>query len=105
MDLLGLGEIVRAKRELCGTEDLDVLAILPAELDFGLEVMAVDHRAVNGGCGQARRLALIAQNSFDERLVNIYFRYHPRAHDTAVFANEADARNWLDRGQPGPSLV
>lgn len=104
LDLAGLGEVVHAKRALCHTEELDVLAVLPYELDFDLNVLSVDHHLLNGGCGLARRLALAAQSPFNERLATIYFRYHPREHETAVFLGEADARKWLTGGIPQPSL-
>lgn len=104
LDLAGLGELVHAKRALCHTEELDVLAVLPPEVDFELNVLAVDHHEANGGCGLARRLALAAQSAFNERLANIYFRYHPRANETMVFLAEADARKWLTESMPQPSL-
>lgn len=103
LDLEGMGEVVRAKRALCHSEERDVLAILPPDVDFELNVLSVDHHLVNGGCGLARRLALAAQSTFNERLVNIYFRYHPRENETAVFLEEADARHWLAKA-PLPSL-
>ncbi len=95
LDLEGMGEVVRAKRALCHSEERDVLAILPHDVDFELNVLSVDHHLVNGGCGLARRLALAAQSPFNERLANIYFRYHPRENETAVFLEETDARKWL----------
>lgn len=95
VNIAGMGEVVRAKSDLCSTEALDVLAILPEELDMDLNVLAVDHHEVNGGCGLARRLALVANSSFNTELAGIYFRYHPRSHETKVFLHEADARRWL----------
>ncbi len=104
LDLSALGEVVHAKRVLCSTEELDVLAVLPPEVDFELSVLSVDHHALNGGCGLARRLALAAQSPFNERLATIYFRYHPREQSTAVFLEEADARKWLTEGVAQPSV-
>ena len=90
-----MNEVVRAKSDLCAVEELDVLAVLPEGLELELNVLAVDHHKVNGGCGLARRLALVANSTFNERLASIYFRYHPRSHETKVFIEEADARLWL----------
>ena len=104
LDVAGIGEVVHAKRALCGSDEFDVLAILPPEVDFELNVLATTHDAANGGCGLARRLALAAQSPFNERLANIYFRDHPRDNETAVFLNEVDAREWLARTLPEPSL-
>ncbi len=104
LDAEGLGEIVHAKQELCATEEADILVLLPQELDFDLNVLAIDHREVNRGCGLSRRLALAASSPFNERLASIYFRYHPREEETAVFIDEADARAWLTQAMPQPSL-
>jgi len=103
LDVTGMAEIVHAKRTLCGRQEIDVLAILPPELDFELNVLSMDHHAAHGGCGNAHRLAFAAQSSFNERLTNIYFRYHPRQHPTGIFLTEADARKWLATKLPTPS--
>jgi hypothetical protein len=63
----------------------------------------VDHDVENGGCGNAARLAFATQSSFNERLTNIYFRYHPRQQPTGIFVSEADARKWLSTGLLTPS--
>lgn len=95
LDAEGLGEMVRAKHRLCAEQPADILLVFPSEVDFDLNVLSMDHRALHGGCGLAGRLALAAQSAFNERLAGIYFRYHPRDTDTAVFVEEGDARAWL----------
>jgi len=104
LDAEGIGEIVRAKNQLCADHAADVLMVHPPEIDFALSVLSIDHHAVNGGCGLARRLAFAAQSPFNERLARIYFSYHPREEETAVFLQESDARAWLTQGMPQPSL-
>lgn len=103
LDVAGISEIVHAKRALIAGKNMDVLAILPPELDFDLNVLSIDHNALNGGCGGAQRLALAAQSTFNERITGIYFRYHPRQHDTGIFLTEDDARKWLATKLPEPS--
>jgi len=95
LDVEGMTEIVLAKRRM-GGRGMGLLAILPPELDFDLNVLTVDHHAANGGCGTVERIAFATQNSFNERLATIYFRYHPRPHPTGIFVSEADARKWLE---------
>lgn len=104
LDAEGIGEIVRAKHQLCATSATDVLMVLPPDIDFELSVLAIDHHAANGGCGLARKLAFAAQCPFNERLARIYFRYHPRSGETAIFLDESDARAWLTQDMPLPSL-
>ena len=103
LDVAGMSEIVQAKRTLIAGKKIDVLAVLPPEIDFELNVLSVDHAAEHGGCGTGGRLALAAQSAFNERISNIYFRYHPRETSTGIFISEADARKWLDTKLPTPS--
>lgn len=49
-------------------------------------------------------MAFAAQSPFNERMANIFFRYHPQPHPTAVFLEVADARTWLTTAAPQPSL-
>ncbi len=96
LDVRGLGEIVNAKRALCGADSPDVLAVTPPELDFDLNVLSVDHGKAHGGC-PTRRLAFAGQSALNERLAGLYFSYFPRQHETRVFLAEEEARHWLDR--------
>jgi len=97
LDAEGLGEVIMVKRQLCGKDQADILIVFPADLDFALNILTVDHSGVQGGCAESRRLAFVAQSSINQRLAEIYFRYYPRQHETQVFLEEADARAWLDQ--------
>lgn len=97
LDAKGIGEVIMAKRSLCRTDEPDILAVIPAELDFALNVLSMDHSALQGGIARGRRLAFVANNSLNQRLAEIYFRYYPRAHETEVFMHEADAKDWLNK--------
>lgn len=96
LDVRGLGEIVNAKRTLCGADSPDVLAVTPPELDFDLNVLSVDHGKAHGGCS-TRRLAFAGQSALNERLASLYFSYFPRQYETRVFLEETEARHWLDQ--------
>lgn len=104
LDAAGIGEMVQAKRALTGALEADVLTVVPPDLEFEIAVLAMDHHAVHGGCGGSRRLAFVAGSSLNLRLADIYFRYHPRPHETALFMEEDEARRWLDAAVPSPSL-
>ncbi|MEX1132635.1 MAG: hypothetical protein WEC15_05375 [Flavobacteriales bacterium] len=96
LDAAGIGEVMNAKRTLGQDKEYDVLAVLPAEMDLEINVVSMDHHALNGGCSGSRRLAFAALCGMNQKLAEIYFRYHPRPHETAVFASEGDARDWLN---------
>lgn len=96
LDPEGLGEVIRSKRALCGSDRPDVLAVLPGKPEFTLDAIAVDHHAVNGGCAGSRRLAFVGECALGRRLLEIYFKYHPREHETRIFSSEVEAARWLD---------
>lgn len=104
LDSTGLQELHEAKRQLCGTEQPDMLAVFPPEIEFDMSVLLSGHRPVSAPQGLVRRLALAASSAFNRDLAEIYFRYHPREHDTAIFVDEAEARAWLAGQVPVPSL-
>ncbi|MBP6392018.1 MAG: hypothetical protein KA175_03960 [Flavobacteriales bacterium] len=95
LDVQGLGEIVHAKNHLGQGLNPDVLAVAPPELDFELNVLHMDHAVGHGVKCNSNRLAFAAQSEMNERLASIYFSYHPRKEETAVFLQEKDARAWL----------
>ena len=103
LDVKGLMEIVKAKRGMIANGNADVLAILPPDFDFELNVLSMAPAALEGGSCNAKRLAFAAQSTFNERLASIYFKDQPREHPTGVFLNEEDARTWLSTGIPMPS--
>ena len=98
-----IDDVIKAKQRMC-LDAVDILAIMPPEVDLELNVMSMDNDALNHTCGHSRRLAFAAQSPFNERLATIFFRYHPRPHPTAVFLDIADARAWLTSTAPQPSL-
>jgi hypothetical protein len=98
-----IDEVIKAKQRMC-LDAVDILAIMPPEVDLELNVMSMDHDALDHTCGHSRRLAFAAQSPFNERMATIFFRYHPRPHPTAVFLEVADARAWLTTAAPQPSL-
>ena len=95
LDAEGIGEVMRAKRDLGEGQVYDVLALLPPDMDLEIKVISIDHHALSGGCENSRRLALAAQSRMNQKLAEIHFRYHPRPYETAVFMNEGEARTWL----------
>jgi hypothetical protein len=103
LDAPAIAAVMEAKQRLCVEGGLDVLATLPPDMDYDTRALLMDHHRINGGCGCSRRLAMAAGSAFNQRLANIYFRYHPREHETAVFVAEEDARAWLS-GSPTLSL-
>ena len=104
LDAAGMGEVIHAKKALCAEGTPDVLAVLPADMEVDIRAVTVDHHALHGHCGNARRLAVVAMGPLNPRLAEIHFRYHPREHATEIFTDEVDARKWLATAAPQPSI-
>ena len=100
----GLGEAIMAKRELCGADGVNVLMILPADMEVDIRAVTADPQAVIGPCKSSMRTAVVAGGGLNPKLVAIHLRYHMYDHPTEVFTEEADARAWLSREAPKPSL-
>lgn len=100
LDPQGMGEVLAAKQSLDGEHTFDVLVVMMPETDMELNVIAIDHQGLHGGCGSSRRLAFAAHSSLNKEFAEIYFRYHPRAFETAVFMEEHEARAWLNADAP-----
>lgn len=104
LDAAGIGEVIAAKRTLCAEGEPDVLAVVGSDVDVDMRVVNVDLHAMHGGCGNARRLAVVTGDELYAKLAEIHFRYFPRDYETSVFRNEEDARAWLANKAPQPSL-
>lgn len=104
LDAHGIGEVIAAKRVLCADGEPDVLAVLAPDMDLDVRVVHMDHHAMHGTCGNARRLAFVSPNDANARMAEIHYRYHPREYATEVFGTEEDARKWLANEAPQPSL-
>lgn len=96
LDIDGISQVIQAKCQLCRTDEPNILAVLPPDLDFALNVLSVDHSAVNGGCSASSRLAFVAPSSLNRRLAEIYFRYYPSLREIKIFKDEDEARSWLN---------
>jgi|GEM_PF-4214309 hypothetical protein len=95
VDVVSIGEVIAAKRALCSKEGSDVLMCMAPGSELDVRVVHTDHHLVHGTCDNARRLAFVASDEVNARMVEIHFRYHPRPYDTEVFADEDEARKWL----------
>lgn len=104
LDVAGVGEMILAKRALCPAGRPDLLMVLPAEAEVDPRVMTVDQEELMGPCERCGRMAVVAPDDLHARMVEIYFRYHPREEATEVFRCEEDARRWLANEAPRPSL-
>jgi hypothetical protein len=95
IDLSGLHDILLERQRMCNGEPYDVLAIIPPDTDFEMNVMTQDHYRGLGLERCTRKVAWAASDMLSERMASLYFAYFPQPFPTRVFSDEAEARQWL----------
>ncbi|MFZ1688911.1 MAG: hypothetical protein WAU70_15910 [Flavobacteriales bacterium] len=95
VDRAGIDEILNERKRICPEGPRSILAIIPGEPDFDLDVVTTDHYAGRDLENCTRALAIAASHSISERMAGLFFAYFPQAFATKVFSTEGDARRWL----------
>lgn len=104
VDRAGIDEILNERKRICPEGSRNILAIIPGEPDFDLDVVTTDHYAGRGLENCTRALAIAATSSINERMAGLFFAYFPQAFATKVFSGEEEARRWLKDQIAPPSL-
>lgn len=95
VDRAGIEEILNERKRICPEGPRNILAIIPGEPDFDLDVVTTDHYAGSGLENCTRALAVAATSTINERMAGLFFAYFPQAFATKVFSEEVEARRWL----------
>lgn len=80
---------------MMGSVPYATLTTIPADVDFQLETMRVDHASADSSVGQVVASAIVARSNMIERLIHVYFKYFPKLHHILVTDKEEEARTWL----------
>lgn len=97
IDLPGFAENKRARLELTQGMPCVMLSIIPRDMDFDMEVTAVDHFGPERGQDTLRALAVVVHDSMAEMVTKLFFTYFPTVFRTQVFNQETEARRWLEQ--------
>ena len=95
MDLIGFKENREARFSLTGVSPHVMLSVMPSNIDFDVQVTAVDHFAPERGTESLMALAVVAQDNVAEMVTKLYFSYFPPEFRLRIFAAEPEARAWL----------
>ena len=104
VDRAGIDEILNERKRICPEGTRNILAIIPGEPDFDLDVVTTDHYAGRELENCTRALAIAASSTMNERMAGLFFAYFPQAFATKVFSDEGEARLWLQE-QVAPPLL
>ena len=95
LDLIGFKENRDARFSLTGGSPHVMLSVMPSNIDFDVQVTAVDHFAPERGTESLMALAVVAQDNVAEMVTKLYFSYFPPEFRFRIFAAEPEARAWL----------
>lgn len=90
-----LAEVQQKRRTMMGDRPYATLTIIPADMDFSLETMRVDHAGPDRSSGSIVATAVVAKASMIERLTHVYFKYFPQLQRVLITPDEAEGRAWV----------
>ncbi len=91
----GLQEVLEQRAELGSKGPFLVLGILPADVDFDINVMTENHYAGQKVLDHTLAVGWAANTLMNERMASLYLSYFPQPFPTQVFMEEDEARAWL----------
>ena len=95
VDSTGLREVLQQRAELAEKGPFLVLSILPADIDFDINVMTENHYAGQKVLDHTLAVAWAASTLMNERMASLNLAYFPQPFPTQVFMEEEEARAWL----------
>lgn len=95
LDVNGFKEIMDTRRRLAQGQPARVLAVLPDDIDFEVQIMNVDHYAGVDAASFTKAFAIVTPASFYTRLYQLYAAYFKPGFPVQVFPDEASAMAWL----------
>ncbi|MBK8498233.1 MAG: hypothetical protein IPL52_05330 [Flavobacteriales bacterium] len=95
LDVGGFKEILATRQRLAGGVPARVMALLPEDVDFEVQIMNEDHYAGIDASAFTKAFAIITQASLYTRLYQLYAAYFKPGFPVQVFPDEAAALVWL----------
>ena len=95
LDVNGFKEILETRRRLADGQPARVLASLPDDIDFEVQIMNVDHYAGVDATSFTKAFAIVTQASLYTRLYQLYVAYFKPSFPVQVFPDEPSALRWL----------
>ena len=92
-----ISEILQARATLAEGQLMTVLVVLTEDLHFDTETLVTMHYEPEALQVHCRAEAWAVQNTLNEKIHELYFRYFPSPVPSACFLTEQEAIAWLDR--------
>ncbi len=92
-----LKEARKARERITRKGACAVLVIIPPEIPVDPPSTNEDHLREESDQRSIIAMAVVAENTAVNTATKFYFRYYPQAFETKVFAEEDEARAWLQQ--------
>jgi hypothetical protein len=100
VDVDGLARIMYARKELAQGRPAAVLAVIPNDVDFEVNVMLTDHHLHMDVAAFTGAMAFVYPGSLFNRLVQVYCRFRPPPFPYRFFTDRTKAEQWLRQVVP-----
>ncbi len=97
LDRAGIAEVIAARKRMQGDKAVGLLLIVPADTELDMSVINTDHLRVNQATDHVLGFAVVARSAVSEVLLRLYKAYYPTIFEAEVFADEEEARMWLNK--------
>ncbi len=91
----GFAEVLAARKTLARETQACVIAIVPDDIDFELDIMNVDHYAEVNASAFTKVFAIVTRADFHKQLCALYTAYFMTVFPLRVFDDESAARAWV----------
>lgn len=95
LDVIGFAEILAARKELAEGRRAGVIAIVPEDIDFDVQIMQVDHHAAGDAETFTAAFAIVTGSALHTKLYNLYAAFFKTAFPVKTFGDEASAVAWV----------
>lgn len=90
-----LAEIFTARRTLAAGRPMDLLALIPEDLDFDRSIILTDHYRHHDPMPHTTAMALVYQGTLFGQVLEVYNKLHQAPFPVQVFPTVQEATQWL----------
>ncbi len=96
VDADAVAENLAARLRFPGSDPYAVICIFPEDVNFDMSMLRRDHYANLAADDPTQVLAIVTEDVQTEPMARLYLAFYPTRFNSAVFATEAEAENWVN---------
>jgi len=90
-----LAEVMDVHNAHFNEEPHDMMMVTPAHMDFDVDVMHHDHCKRDRSPVAITSITWVANSRTNQKLIELYYKYHPSGVPLRVFQDEEEAQKWI----------